>query len=313
MEYKFNSRLDCRRLHLNEFRFKHCDSVLKFAPEYTLENYTLISHDSDVISDIARYNRTSAENITLTVGSDDALRILIGTNNVSTIGPYYGYIDNICNNIGAKVSKSTYVSHAQFNILYIASPNNPDSIVYTHSQIRQFCKMFKMVIVDEAYIEFMDNWRELTAANLVIDNLFVTRTFSKAFGLASVRAGYIISNGLGKELQYKVNPKNFSPLINIVSVVLENAGYYQRCANELREYAIEFFSKLPSVLNVVGGSVTNFYMLETKDSKKAVEIFEENGILVREKDNNYIRITLGTKEDNDAVYEVIMRNLKLFC
>lgn len=303
MEYKFNSREDCRRLHLNEFRYKHCDAVLAYlnATRPQLEYYKLINHDSDIITNIAKYNKTSRDNITLTIGSDDALRILIGNEIVCTIGSYYGYIDNISTKVVKYEDCKDYESH----ILYIASPNNPDGVVYTHEQIKKYCAQFKMVIVDEAYIEFMGV--ENTAASLKIDNLFITRTFSKAFGLASVRVGYIISNGLGRELQYKINPKNFSPLVGIVNVLLDNVEYYEQCARDLRHHAAEFFDKIKGKFTIIGGVYTNFYMIKLPEN--AAQIFEDNGILVRKRGENFVRITLGTKEDNDAVLEILVNNI----
>jgi histidinol-phosphate aminotransferase len=220
---------------------------------------------------------------------------------VCVIGAHYGYVDNI----SSKIINYSDCHDKESYILYIASPNNPDSVTYTHEQIRDFCKEFKMVIVDEAYIEFMG--LEYTAASLKIDNLFVTRTFSKAFGLASIRVGYIISNGLGRELQYKINPKNFSPLVGVINILLDNVTYYEQCVRDLRIAAAEFFDKIREKFEIIGGENSNFYMIKLPDT--AAQIFEDNGILVRPRDGGLVRITLGTKEDNDAVLEVLMKFL----
>jgi len=79
------------------------------------------------------------------------------------------------------------------DLIYIDSPNNPTGFQFSKQDIQKIIKKFNgPIIIDEAYGEFSDN----SVVNLVKnnDNLIVTRTFSKAFGLAGLRLGYFVAN-----------------------------------------------------------------------------------------------------------------------
>ena len=93
--------------------------------------------------------------------------------------------------------------------LYLANPNNPIGYTFTKLEIKKIISEAKkkkvLVLLDEAYFEFCG----ITAVNLIdkYDNLVITRTLSKAFGLAGVRFGYIITNPkLAKKLEESKGP-----------------------------------------------------------------------------------------------------------
>src|SRR5574338_1707935 len=81
----------------------------------------------------------------------------------------------------------------QTDILYLDSPNNPTGFQFKKEEIHDLIKKFDgIVIVDEAYGEFSDY--SVTGLTKKFENLIVVRTFSKTFGLAGLRLGYVISN-----------------------------------------------------------------------------------------------------------------------
>ena len=79
------------------------------------------------------------------------------------------------------------------DIIYLASPNNPTGNQFKIEDVINLIEVSKnkLIIIDEAYVEFSD----YSLSNLVnkYNNLIIMRTFSKAFGLAGARIGYIVS------------------------------------------------------------------------------------------------------------------------
>ena len=93
-----------------------------------------------------------------------------------------------------------------YSVIYIDNPNNPTGQVIPLDIIEDIIKKTKgIVIVDEAYGDFMEDRN--SAINLEYDNLIVVRSFSKGFGLANLRVGYVVIKGKElKKLYEKVNP-----------------------------------------------------------------------------------------------------------
>lgn len=108
------------------------------------------------------------------------------------------------------------LNHASYqdSLIFLDSPSNPFGFLYGTDDIRQILTGItqnSILIMDEAYIEYVDAYHSTTSINLLndFDNLFVLRTFSKAYGLAGARVGYAISNSRNidrlKEYSVKFN------------------------------------------------------------------------------------------------------------
>lgn len=83
-------------------------------------------------------------------------------------------------------------------IIFICNPNNPTGTMWTSEMIRDFMERVDgrtIVVVDEAYLEYVDDCRKVSAVNFMKDypNLIVLKTFSKMFALAGLRIGYLIA------------------------------------------------------------------------------------------------------------------------
>jgi histidinol-phosphate aminotransferase len=83
----------------------------------------------------------------------------------------------------------------QAEIAFVCNPHNPSGTAVSHGQIARFAALSKadLIVVDEAYIDFADDPQGTSALDLVsLGNVVVLRTFSKLFGLAGLRIGYLI-------------------------------------------------------------------------------------------------------------------------
>lgn len=157
------------------------------------------------------------------------------------------------NNFKFDCSELISAIRPEHKLVYIDNPNNPTGQVIPVSVISSIVeeaqKMGVCVVVDEAYGEFMD--KENSAISLIgkYDNLLVTRTFSKGFGLAGVRVGYLIAGEEMAKYYSKVDiPFTVTtPAQYLAAVALKDQNFLKGCRdkiNRAKKELIESCSKI---------------------------------------------------------------------
>lgn len=207
------------------------------------------------------------------------------------------------------------------SLVYICNPNNPTGLLLGKDYIRHLLDEFPttMFLIDEAYIEFSpgDTCKDLV---LNYDNILVSRTMSKAFGLANVRFGYLLASG--ENIQYISsirNPKNITTFAQEAVIgALSDVEYMRKYVAEVDE-AKRFFI---DAINHLGGgkfhafpSKANFVLIRCVDQllKQEVLVYlERNNVFVRnvnqcESVEDCIRITVGRKEQMELVVEIFRK------
>ena len=202
-------------------------------------------------------------------------------------------------------------------LVYICNPNNPSGTLVPESIIEGFLRDYPEVcfLLDEAYAEFAGQ----TAAQLVLryDNLLITRTLSKAFGLANLRFGYLLASQGNIEAVSKIrNPKNINTLTQAAALAaLQDIGYmhaYVREVQAAREYFIRTLNEGP--LNAylkAFESRGNFVLIRcrTPEIKEVLSRqWEAANIFVRDVRQSpslegCLRVTIGRKEQLARVIE----------
>ena len=207
-------------------------------------------------------------------------------------------------------------------LVVLASPNNPTGIQYPLKQISQILDSLPTktkLLLDEAYVEFADydGAKELMRSR---GNLVILRTFSKAFALASMRLGYLISANseyireFNGDYQYPYPVARLGVLMAIEllrrkTTVLEYASKTKIFRREL----IESLQKFSPWLRVTPVSNANFVFLQSKDSKKiASQLALKHSILVRHYpraggERDFLRITVGSREINEKLLYALRR------
>ncbi len=200
--------------------------------------------------------------------------------------------------------------------IILISPNNPVGNCLPEKEIRHLLDLDLLIVVDEAYFDFADT----TLAHLVNKhpNLIVTRTMAKAFGFAGLRLGYAISNPDLAEYLSKV--MHHFPVNRITAAAAIAAlgdtqflSYVKREINTGREYLEKALNDLDGVRAFP--SSTNFvltqYTTPGADSNAITQQLLREGILVRDYtgkaglDGQFIRITVGTQQQNEACVDTI--------
>jgi len=260
-------------------------------------------------------------------GSDDALKDIITVfvdreTHVLSYQPSYTQVNtfittntenymkvNIKNPLGEHEYDFDYCKVA--NVVYLVNPNNPTGKLLAVDKIENLLKTYPdtLFIVDEAYYEFAKQ----SSCHLVVShkNLIVTRTFSKAFGLASVRLGYCMAHpDTLLHLRKIRNGKAVNALGQLCGIAaLDDLDYLDSRIDEMNDAKKFFVDNLPHEYYAVD-SQTNFVLLKTPDSKKLLNKMKDNKILIRDRssfDNleNCVRITIGSKKQIIRVLDVI--------
>ena len=198
-------------------------------------------------------------------------------------------------------------------VMLFASPNNPTGTAIGISAIEEIIKINHcLVVVDEAYFEFYG----LTAQKLLdkYRNLLILRTFSKAFGLAGVRLGYLIGN---KEVVSQIEKAKLPFSVGIFQQVaaeflLGHKRFVQSVVNKITEEREKIFKELNNMTGVKPTpSRANFILFGLKNHC-ALEVFQalyKKGILVRRFNhpdlNNMLRVTIGKPVENEVFLEVL--------
>lgn len=206
---------------------------------------------------------------------------------------------------------------ADAELLILCSPNNPTGNALNANAIEVILKSGRFVVIDEAYGEFADqNWIDKVKT---YPNLMVTRTFSKAYGLAGLRVGYTAANPELIELLMKARlPYNVNALSQAVaSAALEERDFVSEYVTMIRAQRPLWSQALSQRRFSVWPSQANFILAQVPlgvHRDDLVENLSKAGVVVcssgpHPRLASCIRITLGTPEDGrllcDAIDEVL--------
>ena len=196
------------------------------------------------------------------------------------------------------------------SLVYICNPNNPTGAVLEKNYIQHLLKQYAntMFLIDEAYIEFAD---VKSCADIVNDypNLYVTRTLSKAFGLAGIRTGFLVtSEANAAPLREGYVPYALNTLsMKTASVVLQHADELLEYAEAVKTERRKLYEKAAALKCLkLFPSQANFLYGESVHKQQLLDEFAKAGIVIRDyRGKNAFRITIGTEEENEAVWKVL--------
>lgn len=206
-------------------------------------------------------------------------------------------------------------------LVFVANPNNPTGTVHGAEAIEAFLDRIParvLVVLDEAYCEYLQGDSYVDGLSLLerYPNLIVTRTFSKAWGLASLRAGYSISSPEIANILNRVRqPFNVDTLaLAAATAVLSDEQYLQRS----REVNAQGMKQLEIAFNELGldyiPSAGNFIAVDVGEQAAEInQLLLEQGVIVRPIAGygmpRHLRVSIGLPEENDRFIESLARAL----
>lgn len=204
------------------------------------------------------------------------------------------------------------IEQQQPKLVFVCSPNNPTGNLMNQEAIKQLASFTPgVIIVDEAYIDFADAESAIALLS-ECDNLIVTQTFSKAWGLAAARVGVAYASPNIISWLNKIKPPyNVSGLNQkaAIEALEDTAGFKERKAAILTEKQrlIKFFQQLPMVQKVYP-TQANFILIRLPGATDWYEKLIEQRIITRNRSSvvaNSLRITVGTPQENDKLINAL--------
>lgn len=195
-------------------------------------------------------------------------------------------------------------------MIYITNPNNPLGTIVTKAELLNFISNVPsniLVVLDEAYAEFVEEEEFSSMIKYVKDypNLCVLRTFSKAYGLANLRIGYIVANSdVIIQIEKVRVPFNVSTIAQDAAVIaLEDEKHLEYVKDSNREVITNLYSKLDKLGLEYIRTQANFVMINfNRDAKEVCGKLLEKGVIIRggfPLMDTWARVSVGTQEEMD--------------
>lgn len=326
------------RLDFNENTVGCSPRVLERLKQITEEDLARYPERQVAEGNLAEFLGVRTDELLLTNGVDEAIHLLCQTflgagDEALIVAPTYSMYRIYMMAAGSQVREIRSGSDFRFptrelcdsvsdrtKLVAIANPNNPTGTLAMPEELFQLASAAgsAAVLIDEAYFEFCGQ----TALNLLKEwsNVFVTRTFSKAYGMAGLRLGAMIGNREHMAaVRLACSPYNVNAVaLACLPTAIEDREYIERYVDEV----LESRNRLEMFLCGQGvqfwPSQANFVLLRAGatagDARTFAERMREQGILVRDRSSDYacegcVRITLGTRQQTDRLLNALQQTL----
>lgn len=338
--YKVDSIPYRIKMDANESPYDLPDAIRQRLANELMRGYQFNRYpDSDATAlkeAISRYCGVSPQEVMVGAGSDELIRVVIsafvGKGDVvlypNPSFTMYEVFTRIAGGIpiGVPLGESFNYDMSRFyrameqhkpKLIFICSPNNPTGNVIHKDELMKLVTTFNgVVVVDEAYGEFCGH--SIASQMTNYPNALVLKTFSKAFGLAGLRVGYLIGNRELIEGIYAVKPpynvSSFSQ--RAAQLVLENMSIFSSRIASIVSEREWMYHKLRGFKGIeVYPSKANFLLIKVPNAQNVHKELIREGILVRNFPNHprlkdHLRITVSTRQDNEYFIKALERILE---
>ena len=318
-------------LDFNERTLPVCPSVKQALIDY-IQDDRLQCYPSygNIASRIAEYCDVLTSQVMITNGSDQGIDLIIRSacregDEAIIPGPTFAMYHQVAKVENLKIIEPSYSKDKGFpkadvlaaitdrtRLIVIANPNNPSGTEVPRDDILEIAKAAPeaAILVDECYFEYTQQ----TVADVVdqYPNLLVTRTFSKTWGLPSVRFGYVISNAENISALLNVRgPYDINQLaIVAIEAALANPGYTEQFVEEVMTVSKPMFEEFLDQKGIdYWPSVANFVWMFPENPEELELHLRQNGILVRPKADSRgrvgLRVNLGNSRQTQQLIDSI--------
>jgi histidinol-phosphate aminotransferase len=279
---------------------------------------------------LAQKHNIDADRVTLGNGSNDVLdmvaRVFLRPGTESLFSQYAFAVYPISSQaVGADLVIAAAKDYAhdlvvmrekitpKTRVVWIANPNNPTGTWTKQDELYSFIQDLPqevIVVVDEAYTEYVAEPDYPDASQWLDEfpNLIVTRTFSKAYGLASLRLGYALSHADVADLLNRVRqPFNANALAQVAALAaLQDQAFIEQSVKINQEGMEQLLAGLDQLGIGYIPSVGNFITVDfSRDAAEIDQALLERGCITRPLANygmpNHLRFTIGLREENERL------------
>ena len=285
--------------------------------------------------DLAAFYGLKEDGLLITAGSGEALAMLarhFNKGNIVTATPTFGILPNVAKKAGTEVIEiplnydkvhdlqaMTSAINSNTKLVYLVNPANPTGTMLKPAVIKSFCEEVSkkaVVVIDEAYIDFLDAPDNESMVQLIEYNpkIIVVRTFSKIFGMAGMRVGYIMAHPtMIKELESGYFGNSQLAVSTITQcAAMESLKDLSHCKMskqknaEARGYAMAELKKMnlrviPSYTNFIFFSLGNYPGEFAEDMMKKNVALRSNTY----PDGKWCRLSVGTLEEMQQFFKIM--------
>lgn len=327
------------KLSSNENALKSSKKALKAYKDHAGEVFRYADGSClDLRQALAAKHQIDAENIVCGAGSDEILALL--TSSYAGLGDEIIYSKHgfLMYPISAKRVGATPIAVEEKNlktdidailaaispqtkIIFIANPNNPTGSYLTQKEVEKLIANTPksvMIVLDHAYDEFAQSAKNYPNALKLVENnpnVVVTRTFSKIYGLASLRIGWSYSSKEVAQILNKARgPFNVGGPAQVAAVAaLQDEAFFKKSQKHNKKWLRAFFEEAKNWQKIKAHpSIANFILLDfasQQNCAKANQMLLEQGFILREMSAyflpNCLRITIGTDEENKKILTIL--------
>jgi len=318
------------RLDFNENTTGCGAAALKAIRQLTAKDVATYPEYEKSNRELARYFRVKPEELLLTNGGDDALRVFFDTfvepdTHILICEPTFPMYRYYAEIAGARIKTLRYGPQMEFpltaalaalhkkpRVFFLANPNNPTGTLVPRREIEQLLRAAPntVVVLDEAYAEFSGT--HAISLTRKYPHLFIARTFSKATGLAALRLGAVIADSDSLAMVRRAMPPypvNMAALVAAVAATKQRKAiaHYVSATQRRREwFAVELKNQGVRVFP----TAANFLLADFGANGPALfRKLARNNILVRERSKDlgpgFARITIGTQAELDKFLRLL--------
>ncbi len=306
----------------------------------TLEKYPDIDY-VELRAAIGDYNNCHIDNVVVGNGATEVLFLYmkaVKAKKVLIIAPTFAEYERAARAAGRDVkffplSKDFSLNENMLlefitdeDVVVMCNPNNPTGKFQNLEKIKKIADFLerknKKLFIDEAFIEFVDNWKDKTAFLLKHKNIFILRALTKFFALPGVRLGYGLTydEAILNEIKNIREPWSVNGVAEIAGkTMLLDTLYIHETENWIKKEKLWFYEELCKIDNIEATPTeTNFILVKllNDNAKSFRKKMIENGVLVRDASNfmfldeSYIRLAIKDRKKNEQVLEALRRVLK---
>ena len=282
-------------------------------------------HFSALEAMIAEREGVSKDSVVVTSGSREGLHatgLLYGMNGgeILTCLPTYRALLTYAEKFGAYINIAPLAEdlsfdldeldrriHANTRLVFICNPNNPTGTLVDGNKLREFCTQASkrtMVFVDEAYFDYIEENGYPSMSELIKEgyNVIVSRTFSKVYGLAGVRVGFLMARAdVASRLRSHLMSGTNIVAVRLAMAALDDREFRAQCLDKNREAREMIYASLDKIDLKYIRSHANFVFFQTgREINRVIRDFREKGIAVGRPFpplTEWCRISTGTIED----------------
>ncbi|WXU00822.1 MAG: Histidinol-phosphate aminotransferase [Catillopecten margaritatus gill symbiont] len=196
-------------------------------------------------------------------------------------------------------------------LIFIANPNNPTGTLLSDEAVYAFLLQVPnhiTVVLDQAYIEYLDAEDNAVSWLKKFNNLVITRTFSKAYGLAGLRVGYsICSAEIADYINRIRQPFNVNHIAQSAAIaVLSDKEFIAKSVSENKKGLLQLAKGFGELGLIYIPSAANFIAVKVSDAGVIYQKLLEKGVIVRPVEMpNYIRVSVGTQNENTTLLDAL--------